>query len=68
MLVCWCVGVLVCWCVGVLVCGLLSDVEGLRAVSKGFTGDSLCGLARLSATALCILELETAASAQTSEP
>lgn len=47
-------------------CVVQREWRGSSIVNKVFIVDSLCGPVRLSATALRILELEKAASAQTS--
>ena len=67
-LVCWYVLVFVCVLLVVVLCVVQREWSGSSIVNKVFIVDSLCGPVRLSATALCILELEKAAPAQTSVP
>ena len=65
---CWCVVVLL-WCCGVvLVLCCVQVVRIFASSTRVFIVGSLCGSVRLSATASCILELETVAPAQTSVP
>jgi hypothetical protein len=67
VLLVWMCLCLVCWCVCVCVCVCVQrEWSGSSIVHKVFIVDSLCGPVRLSATAMRILELEKAASAQTS--
>jgi len=61
LLSCCCRVVLLCWCC------VAAVVEALHFVTKVGCG-SLCGPARLSATASCILESGRVVPAQTSAP